>query len=182
MNAFDALLDTPFAYHLGWTLVHFLWQGLLVGAVYAGLRPFMAQLSPQLRYGVSLGLFGLLALLPVATFIYLLGTPLTASPATGVALGARALELAPQATLFDSLRVALHPLVPWTVPAWCAGVALMALKSFSAWRRVRKLTREAAEDAPEAWQETVARLAMRIGVRVRVRLIITAKVAVPCVV
>jgi len=47
---------------------------------------------------------------------------------------------------------------------------------------VRRLTREAAEDAPETWQETVAHLAMRIGVRVRVRLIITAKVAVPCVV
>lgn len=182
MNALDTLLDTPLAYHLGWTLVHFLWQGLLVGAVYTCARPLFADASPQLRYWLSLGTLFALAVLPVATFIYLLTAPVAAPVITGIAGSGADLAPVPPASFFDALRQALHPLIPWTVPAWCTGVALLALKSYLAWRRARTLTRNAAEPAPEAWQETVAWLAVRVGVRIRISLMVTAKVAVPCVV
>ncbi|HEV2112208.1 MAG TPA: M56 family metallopeptidase, partial [Gammaproteobacteria bacterium] len=87
-----------------------------------------------------------------------------------------------EASWSDALRELLRPMVPWTVPVWCAGVALMALRSFAAWHRIHRLTREGAEDAPDQWQDRLVQLAMRVGVRVRVRLMVTAKVAVPCVV
>ena len=182
MSALDTLLDTPFAYHLGWTLVHFLWQGLLVGAVYACVRPLLADASPQTRYWLSLGTLVALAALPVATFMYLLSAPVGAPEITGIAGSVGDLAPVPQASLLGVLRQTLHLLVPWTVPAWCAGVTLMALKSYLAWRRALTLTRNAAEPAPEAWQETLARLAERVGVRLRISLMVTAKVAVPCVV
>ncbi|HEX7964760.1 MAG TPA: M56 family metallopeptidase [Gammaproteobacteria bacterium] len=178
----NTLLDTPFAYHLGWTLLHFLWQGLLVAAIYACLRSVMADASPQARYVLSLGALALLAVLPLITFLYLLGTPVEVHTITGYAAGTHAVMPPQSATFSESLRVLLHPLVPWTVPAWSAGVALLGFKSLAGWYQARMLTRHASHAAPDAWQETVARLAAQVGVRVRIHLMVTARVAVPCVV
>src|SRR5690242_17442892 len=114
----NALLASPFAYHLGWTLIHFLWQGLLLGAIYACLRNYMADASPQTRYLLSLGTLGALVLLPVVTLLYLLGTPQAVHEVTGFAAAAHVFIPPAEPTLLDSLRGMLRPLVPWTVPAW----------------------------------------------------------------
>src|SRR5262245_29654124 len=154
MSALDALLDSSFANHLGWTLVHFLWQGLLVAAVYACLRGYMAEASPQARYNLSLAALAVLATLPVITFIYLMGTPVAVHSITGYAAGSHELALQPQqADLMDTLRALLRPLVPWTVPAWSVGVALLGFKSLAGWYRARMLTRQASHAAPDEWQE-----------------------------
>ncbi len=182
MSAFDTLLSTPLAYHLGWTLVHFIWQGALVGALYACMRFVLRDSEPQSRYWLSLIALVVLAALPVFTFIHLLGSPLALPDVAGVAQSARSLRMTPEASPFAMLREFLHPIVPWTVPAWCVGVALMALRSYASWRKTHSLTRDGAQDAPVEWQDTLVDLAMRVGVRVHVRLMIAAKVAVPCVV
>src|SRR5690242_3816560 len=182
MNTLDALLASPFAYHLGWTLLHFLWQGLLVGAIYACLRNYMADASPQARYLLSLGTLAVLTLLPVVTLLYLMATPQTVREISGFAAGTHSFLPPTGPTLLDSLRNLLHPLVPWTVPAWSVGVALLGFKAFAGWRRARTLTRQASHAAPVDWQETVNRLALQVGVRAGIRLLVTARVAVPCVI
>ena len=182
MSALDTLLATPLAYHLGWTLVHFLWQGALVGAIYACMRFVLRDSEPQSRYWLSLSTLMVLAALPVFTFIHLLANPQALPDIAGVAQSAHALRMVAEISLLAALREFLHPIVPWTVPAWCAGVALMALRSYTGWRKTRSLTRDGAQDAPAEWQDTLVDLAMRVGVRVQVRLMIAAKVAVPCVV
>lgn len=182
MSALDTLLSTPLAYHLGWTLLHFLWQGALVGVLYACLRFVLQDSAPESRYWLSLGTLGLLASLPVITFIHLLATPLVIPGITGIANSTSTLFVAPTVSLFEVLRGVLRPIVPWTVPAWCAGVALMAFRSLAAWHKIRSLTRHGTLDAPDHWQDKLVNLAMRVGVHVRVRLMVTAKVAAPCVV
>jgi len=182
MSALDTLLSTPLAYHLGWTLVHFLWQGALVGALYACLRYILRDSEPQSRYWLSLVMLAVLAALPVFTFMHQLASPLTIPDIAGVAQSAHSLSVPAAASPFALLREFLHPIVPWTVPAWCVGVALMALRSYTGWRKTHSLTRDGAQDAPDEWQDTLVGLAMRVGVRMHVRLMIAAKVAVPCVV
>ena len=182
MSILDTLLDSTFAYHLGWTLLHFLWQGAVVGLFYICLRTLMADAAPQTRYLLSLCMLSILALLPVATFWYLSGTPLMVRPVEGFAAGTHMLVPPAQGSWLETLRVLLHPLVPWTVPAWSVGVALLGFKSIAGWRRARQLTRHASHMAPPAWQDTTARIAAQVGVRVRVSLMITAQVTVPCVV
>ena len=182
MSALDTLLSTPLAYHLGWTLVHFLWQGALVGALYACLRFLLRDSEPQSRYWLSLTALTVLAALPVLTFIHQLSNPVAAPGIAGMAALYGLHPAASEATWSDALRELLRPVVPWTVPVWCAGVALMAMRSFAGWHRIHRLTREGAEDAPDHWQDRLVQLAMRVGVRVRVQLMVTAKVAVPCVV
>jgi beta-lactamase regulating signal transducer with metallopeptidase domain len=182
MSTLDTLLGSSFAYHLGWTLLHFLWQGTVVGLLYACLRNLMRDAEPQARYLLSLSTLVVLALLPVLTFWYLSGTPLAVRAVQGFAAGAHVFVPPPQNSWLDMLRSLLHPLVPWTVPAWSTGVALLGFKSFAGWRRARQLTRQASHMAPSAWQDATARIAAQVGVRVRVSLMITAQVTVPCVV
>jgi len=182
MSLLDTLLDSTFAYHLGWTLLHFLWQGAVVGFFYLCLRTLLADAAPQARYLLSLCMLAVLALLPVATFWYISGTPLAVRPVEGFAAGTHLFIPPAQSSWLETLRSLLHPLVPWTVPAWSVGVALLGFKSIAGWRRARRLTRHASHMAPTAWQDTTARIAAQVGVRVRVSLMITAQVTVPCVV
>ena len=51
MNPIQILSSQPWVERLGWTLVHFLWQGLLIAALYAGARRCAAlKSSPSSRY------------------------------------------------------------------------------------------------------------------------------------
>jgi hypothetical protein len=43
MNAIQLLPAQPWVERLGWTLLHFLWQGVLIAAVYAATRKWLAQ-------------------------------------------------------------------------------------------------------------------------------------------
>ena len=48
-------LAAEWTYALGWTLLHFLWQGALVGAAYGLVRMALAHSRPQARYALGLG-------------------------------------------------------------------------------------------------------------------------------
>lgn len=181
MSSLDAVLDTPFAYHLGWTLVHFLWQGVLVGIAYAVALRWMGETSSQMRYWLSIGTLAVLAALPIYTFIHLTLTgasqPIAIVP-QGAAAGA---AVTVQTSLGAWLRELLHPLIPWTVPAWCAGVALLGLRACAGWHKTRRLLRETSGPAPAAWQLVVERLANTIGMRIQVQVLISTQIDAPCV-
>ena len=52
-------------------LAHFVWQGLLLAVMVAGLLAGMRRARPGLRYAVSLAAFGLLMVAPVITWFVL---------------------------------------------------------------------------------------------------------------
>ena len=182
MSSLDAVLDTPFAYHLGWTLVHFLWQGVLVGAAYAVARRWMGETSSHVRYSLSLGTLAVLAALPVYTFLHLTLNSLPTQPFMAVPQGAAAgVAVTAETSLSSWLREMLRPLIPWTVPAWCAGVGLLGLRACAGWHKTRRLLREAVGPAPAAWQLVVERLGATIGVRIQVQVFLSIHVDAPCV-
>ena len=48
------LLNHPWADRLGWTLLHFLWQGILVAALYAVARALAGdRISARGRYAIA---------------------------------------------------------------------------------------------------------------------------------
>ena len=54
---------------LGWTLIHFLWQGLLLAALLNAILPICR--SAVARHNCALATLGLMALAPIATFLFL---------------------------------------------------------------------------------------------------------------
>ncbi|OYW20114.1 MAG: hypothetical protein B7Z55_07760, partial [Planctomycetales bacterium 12-60-4] len=67
-------LSTPFAECLTLTLLHFLWQGLLIGCVFWGWSMAAGDRSAQMRYLVGLALLAVMAVCPPLTFAVLFNT------------------------------------------------------------------------------------------------------------
>jgi beta-lactamase regulating signal transducer with metallopeptidase domain len=68
---------------IGWTMLHFLWIGAVIGFVSALLRWAVRRRDPETRYAVSLVLFAILALVPACLFAWTVGHPSTARVTTG---------------------------------------------------------------------------------------------------
>src|SRR5687767_8051403 len=68
---FPIRLDSAFCVTLALTFAHFLWQGLLVAALAWLAGAILRRRAASLRYGACVCLFGLMALAPPLTFIYL---------------------------------------------------------------------------------------------------------------
>jgi beta-lactamase regulating signal transducer with metallopeptidase domain len=74
MNAFQLSIaglsiDRAIVESLGWTLLHFIWQGAIVAALLAALDALLSRSRPQLRYLAGCGALLVMLALPVATFV-----------------------------------------------------------------------------------------------------------------
>src|ERR1700744_5220006 len=90
----DLLAPVELVRDLGWTLIHFLWQGLLLAALLNAILPLYR--SAVARHNWALGTLAMMALAPVATFLCLHdfgsddGPVLQAAGGAGSARGAAA--------------------------------------------------------------------------------------------
>ena len=134
---------------LGWVLLYFVWQGVIVGAVSAVLLWLLRQASARWRYAVcALALLLCLCIPTVHLLSLLSGTSLAQLPMA-----------APPAW-----RAALQAWMPALVLAWSAGVGLMSLRLCLGLAWVGRLRRQAVA-APAIWQARLDALALRMGLR-----------------
>lgn len=75
----------PWIEALGWTLLHFVWQGLLIGAGFAAARALLAKERCDARYATGLAALALLAICPALTFFALLHQQMLEAAAAGAA-------------------------------------------------------------------------------------------------
>jgi TonB family protein len=178
MNAWPAVMDMVQV--LGWALLHFIWQALVVGASYALLRRCLPRGEP--RYLLGMLALVALALCPVLTAWRVAGTVLAAGGAGIGSVAAVSGTSLPQplAGAGADWRSMLSAALPWLVLAWSFGVALLSARVWRHWRRLRALVR-AAEALP-AWQARVRDLSQRFGLRRCVQVLSSARVTTPTLV
>lgn len=167
---------------LGWTLLHFLWQGAVVGVLFGVSLAVAARAGARTRYHIGLVFLALLALLPVVTFLWLVpsaGSTTTVAASAPTLIAGYASAAAAAAT---DWRAIMDPYLPWTVLVWAFGVLLMTARLLLEWRDVRRLTRLDTEPLSPEWQARVAKLRARIGVERTVLVLRSARVHVPIVV
>jgi len=140
---------------LGWALLNFIWQGLLVGAGAALLLTLLRAYGPRSRYAVCGAALLLCLLLPVLQLSTSL-QPVQPSPP----------DSAMQA---PDWLLTLQSLLPELVLAWCLGVALMGLRLGLGLAWVARLRRARHAQHPQ-WQARTDALAQRMGLRGRVAL------------
>ena len=70
MNVIHMLSSQPWVARLGETLVHFLWQGILIAGVYAAARRWMAR--PNTRYALACVVLAGMTAAPLVTWALLL--------------------------------------------------------------------------------------------------------------
>jgi GWxTD domain-containing protein len=176
MNFLAHWTQTPAAHALGWTLFHFLWEGVAVAAALAIALLFLR--SARLRYVAACLALGAMLLACAATFVRVLPRQAPAPPAPA----ARRLVSAPAGNLpAPEKPFRAEDLLPWAAPVWLAGVLLLHTRTLAAWIGVRRLRRSAVA-APQPWHDRLASLARAMRLPTPVALLESCAVEVPVVV
>ena len=108
------LLESPFAQRLAWTLLHFLWQGALLGLVAWTGFPLLRRRSPRARY--ALGCACLLAcLVSAASTLALQPLPASSAVLADGAFAEPSILEAPAATGHPAGEAPAAATPPWPV-------------------------------------------------------------------
>jgi beta-lactamase regulating signal transducer with metallopeptidase domain len=169
----SSIFDNPAVMRIGWALLHFLWQGILIALALKGALMLVERRSSRLRYALALACLFLMAALPV----FLLCRPqrsnsdITAAYETvqfeTASVTGSASTLIPihrnpdfRTRVFD---FAMH-LVPWIGACWLLGTALMFFKTIGGVIQVYALKRKVAAHCEAQTIISFRRLAARAGV------------------
>jgi GWxTD domain-containing protein len=170
--------QTPAARALGWTLFHFLWEGIVVAAVLALV--LLAVRPARARYGAAC--LALAAMLGVFAFTFARVLPEQLPRSLH---GQVHLAPPPDATTGTPQVAApfqASDLLPWVVPVWLAGVLLLHARTLAGWIGARRLRRSGVCSAPPEWQARLAELARGVRLSMPVALLESCRVDVPLVV
>jgi uncharacterized protein (TIGR03435 family) len=183
MNAIHVLSGQPWVERLGWTLVHFLWQGLLIAMAYAAARTLARR--PQSRYILGCVALALLVAAPLVTFgILSPDKSIAANPYVGKVPVTSAAAAGAVSSVRDAAAITARRdvLMPWIVSLWFAGAVVFWVRLTAGWLIAARLRRISIRTAPPEWQRTLDRIKARIGVSRPVRLLVSAIVQAPAVV
>jgi D-alanyl-D-alanine endopeptidase (penicillin-binding protein 7) len=175
-------LSPAFVASLGWTLLHFVWQGALVGCATAMLLVALRNARPESRYAVACVALLACVAWPATDLVMLLRD----GPDTAAA---RLLPLAqvPAEILHDATGVFawLQRHLDWIVVTWAVCAAALGLRMALGLLWIGRGMRTSADapagerDAQRVWQVRLTQLAARCGIDRHVRLRIVDSLASP---
>src|SRR5262249_46292079 len=191
---------TPLLTVVGWTLIHFIWQAGAIAVPVAVLLRLAARRSANARYLIACaGLVAMMAAPIVTARVLWVGEALTSeadmtrptitaipqmartTPSTAVGHSAPAPALALNRATGFALPT-LDRVAPTVTLVWFAGVALLLLRMFGGWWRVRRLHRRALATGASQWQAACRRIAFRLGLPAAAHVVESSLVDVPTVV
>jgi len=171
----NAMLPS-FVSNLGWALIHFVWQGTLVGIATAIALIALRNSRPQARYAVCCVALALCLALPVIgvwrgmdAHAAVADMPVTAAPAM---LVAAPVSLPGHAAVARSAswRSSLQGQLPSIVALWSIGAGLLALRMALGMMWVGRIGRSRTNSIHPRWQRRLDRLAERMDIARAVRL------------
>jgi TonB family protein len=149
---------------LGWTLIHFLWQGVLLAALLNAILPLCR--SAAARHNCALAILALMALAPIATFLSI--HDFESNGATAGAAG-------PLATTY----------APWMnglVILWLAGIVALSLRALGGWYLAQSLQHRDTLALQADLLQRCHDLQRRLAVASPVRFLLSRRIDVPMVI
>lgn len=172
---------------LGLTLLHFVWQGLLIGTLATVANRALRRASANARYIAACSAMALMGATAIGTFLWCLqpGTSLAVEQSTLDTARTTVTELT-QVTLGATTAAAAERswtrFLPWLDYLWFAGVCALAFRSATSWMAALRLRRSGVRLASVEWQERAFRLIERLEISAPVRLCESAIAEVPSVI
>jgi len=186
MTNFQFLFTQPLVVHLGWTLLHFLWQGALVAALFAAVRGLTSRwMTARGRYVLACLSLAVMALVPIFTYGLLASdswqsaVQVAPMPQSQIHWSGNLAAVAPWYLLgLNNLQHAL----PWLVLAWFTGVVVLLFRLVRGTLFAEHLRSKGTCAAPHDLNEAFKRIAQKLGVVRPVRLLVSSIVEVPVVI
>jgi len=197
MNSLEQVLRTPSMVVLGWALVHFLWQGMLVAIIVAALLHATRRATAQTRYALAGGGMMVMLACPVLTFIALSqhagsleinsGAYVQVLQPASASGGDAEPVFSAQLPLLDRLirvpqSITSNRLLPSIVIIWGAGVGFLALRLLGSWLRVLHVRQSATHVGNAVIRARLKDLSRRMGIRSPVELLESALATGPAVI
>jgi len=200
MNAIESLLTHPVAFRLGWTLVHFVWQGAIVSLLLVGVLFALSRRSANARYLISCAALALMAVLPFVTFALVPQAEPIELPAFGAELeiglvlddesGDLAFPIVPSPLTSEGIQLSwgeriaeyLRPGLPWFVGAWLVGVYALSLRLLGGLLLAQRLKRRWVEPVSAQLQALFDDLAEKLRLSRPVALLNSALAQTPTVI
>ncbi|HKA22835.1 MAG TPA: M56 family metallopeptidase [Blastocatellia bacterium] len=207
MNAIADLLDKPIFQALGWTLIHFIWQGALIGILYFSVSLMLRRRSANVRYTTACMAMLLMLIAPAATLVIIRASadlPATeAANEWGAAIQLERVTLKqfqpPSVESVDNKEIepvrastsdaivkriqdVLPRFIPWFLALWFAGVLFLSLRFARGLVVVHRLKRVETGPSIRIWESRLSSLCQRLKVSRPVRLCESVLVEVPTVV
>src|SRR5687767_14753381 len=195
-------IEHPAVQALGWTLLHFVWQGAVLGAGACVLLRALRAARASTRYVIGVATLGVMLASATGTFVLLSRqtpqieavdaaavTPSVSIQGSGVTgwviadlnanPSARSLLTTPrQPRPFEPLTLA-----PWTllfiVSGWAAGVLVLSCRLIGGWVLTRQLARRAVDRVSPSLEAAARDIATRLQLRRGVSILESGAVAVP---
>jgi len=161
------LLFSPILIRIAWSLVHFLWEGALLGLL-AWLTLFLLRREhPQVRYLVACGFLIASLLAPVFTYLSL-------APASNPGWNSASASF----QLLASWGSRIQSFLPWIIPLWLSGVLFLSLRTLAGWIWLQHL-RMTAQPYRGELADCLHVFALEAGVRRQVRFLESIRVKSP---
>jgi TonB family protein len=183
------LSQHPLVYALGWTLLHFCWQGAAVALMLGCVLGLLGGRSSQARYAAACLALGLMVALPVATFAHVASAEYKARTAmlgSSVVLDAGiVLQVGvdqPVTPWPARIAMALDRSLPWVLLAWFAGVLVFIGRLNFGLLVARRLKTAGTEPPPPDLLRLFDQLRIRLRVDRAVQLLHSTRVHVPTVI
>jgi beta-lactamase regulating signal transducer with metallopeptidase domain len=180
MDKLSALIDSNVIYALGWTLLHSLWQCLVVYVVLRISLKISQNYAPAVRYLQCLAALCLCVMITIFTFvenyqnINHASAFLSANPST--------LVFSEGGSWWTAVFKLINPWLDGIVLIWALGVLLHLSVYLKAFVHLQGLRRHATEIVSKEWQQKLSRLTQRIAVKRQVTFKLSKDVLVPCVI
>jgi beta-lactamase regulating signal transducer with metallopeptidase domain len=180
---------------LGWTLLHFCWQGTAVAVAYSVVDRMTSRATSGVRYAVALIALLLMPVVVVSTFVeeMRVAAPSHASEQAagaisrlpfdghhGPVLQEIPLTLTLAAERPNSWLVArAERVLPWVDSVWILGMLLLAVRAMGGWWQLEQVRRRARTLVPEELERSFKRICDQVQVGQRVVLRLSSEVISP---
>lgn len=186
MNALGLPASPVWVERLGWTLLHFIWQGTAVAIFYAAGRAWLAR-GAAARYCLGCAALAVMMAAPVVTWEVLGGgaeTGPVAPDRTATIPSFRSIAAAPVAALPMEARTAVPThreagFLPWVVGIWMLGAMVLWIRLMCGWAAAAGARATTSRPAPAEWQRRLDEIRARMRVARPVRLLVSAWVQSP---
>jgi TonB family protein len=187
INLLHGPLVHALTHALGWTLLHFVWQGSLIAVVFWCGLTLMERRSADARYAAaSLALLAMVVL-PLLTFAHLANDEYSTALAQPVFVDAGSITVpagadAGAASWSAQLKSVVDRDMPWLMLVWCAGVLVFSCRLAVGITVAHGWKLQAIQNAPARLECLFENLRVRLGVKRAARLVESARVHVPTVI
>lgn len=186
MNRINAFFSNEWADALGWTLLHSLWQSLLILLIVTAILRFIPAVRSSVRYGILCGGLSLFAFTAVATFLFLNveeKTEITSTVSVNRIYSAEDISVRPfQAQpVTTQITTTIHHNMPLILGVWIVGALFFLVRLTSGLIYTSRL-KSTAVTIDDGWSEYLKVAGEKLGIQKLVSLAAASSISTPMVI